>query len=118
SAITAVITKVDIPEDGRPVVSVKVTERHGYGVRNLSPATVTWRFALLKLAAGVNGSANDTWVSYLAANDHSPSSTETALTADMTDKGDGTYSYRFVKVVNAGAAAAGTTYEPTKTHRL
>jgi OmcA/MtrC family decaheme c-type cytochrome len=118
SAMSAVITDVSIPADGRPIVGIKVSERHGYGVKNLSPAVVSWRFALLKLASGVNGSANDSWVSYLAANDHSSASTETALATDLTDKGDGTYSYRFAKVVNAGANAAGTTYEPGKIHRL
>src|ERR1700674_3004748 len=34
--ITAVITGVTIPADGRPVVTLKVTERHGSGVRGLS----------------------------------------------------------------------------------
>ena len=118
SAMSAVITRVTVPDDGRPVVAIKVSERHGYGVKNLSATAVTWRFGLLKLAAGVNGSANDTWVSYLAANDHSTASTETAVAANLTDNGDGTYSYRFAKVINAGAAAAGTTYEADKVHRL
>jgi len=130
AAMTAVITGVTVPSDGRPVVTIKVSERHGYGVRNLSVAgpdaaagsgvasIVTWRFSLLKLAAGVNGSANDTWVSYLAANDHSAASSETAIAANLTDNGDGTYSYRFAKVINGGATTAGTTYEPDKVHRL
>jgi OmcA/MtrC family decaheme c-type cytochrome len=116
--MSAVITSVTIPADGRPVVNLKVSERHGYGVINLSPANVTWRLALLKLTAGVNGSANDTWVSYLAANDHTAASVETATADTLTDNGDGTYVYRFAKVVNAGADAAGTVYEADKVHRL
>ena len=116
--ITAAITGVAFPTDGRPVVSLKVTERHGLGLKNLSPTAVTWRFALLKRAAGVNGSANDTWVSYLAANDHSSASSETAAAANLTDKGDGTYDYRFAKVITGGPTAAGTIYEATKPHRL
>ncbi len=118
AAMTAVITHVTIPADGRPVVAIKVSERHGYGVKNLSLAPVSWRFSLLKLTAGVNNSANDTWVSYLAANDHTVASSETAVAANLTDNGDGTYSYRFAKVINGGATTAGTTYEPDKTHRL
>ncbi|MES1206857.1 MAG: hypothetical protein ABUS79_13045, partial [Pseudomonadota bacterium] len=72
AAMTAAVTNVGFPADGRPVVSVRVTERHGYGVKDLSTAAVTWRFSLLKLVpgiagttGGVNGSASDTWVSYM-----------------------------------------------------
>src|SRR4029079_18645719 len=125
AAMTAVITSVAFPADGRPVVTIKVTERHGLGVKNLVPAAVSWRFGLLKRAPGavgttpgVNGSANETWVSYLAANDHSSASSETAAAANLTDNGDGSYSYRFAKVITAGPPAAGTTYEADKTHRL
>jgi OmcA/MtrC family decaheme c-type cytochrome len=116
--MSAVLTDVTIPDDGRPVVTVKVTERHGSGVRGLSATVASWRFALVKLTQGVNGSANDSWVSYIAADDHSNASTETATATLLTDNGDGTYIYRFAKVINAGVAAAGTVYEPSKVHRL
>ena len=66
----------------------------------------------------MNGSANDTWVSYLAANDHTSASSETAAAANLTDHGDGTYDYKLAKVINGGAAAAGTTYDAAATHRL
>jgi OmcA/MtrC family decaheme c-type cytochrome len=112
------ITPVTIPADGRPTVSIKVTERHGYGVIGLSPSVVSWRFALLKLEQGVNGSANDSWLSYMPANITSTPNTETATTAGLTDNRDGTYSYRFTKVITGGPGAAGTTYEPTKVHRF
>lgn len=130
AALNAVVTSVSFPDDGRPVVALKVSDRHGYGVKGLSALAAgsttamvtTWRFGLLKLVpggtAGVNGSANDTWVSYLAANDHSSASSETAAVANLTDNGDGSYAYRFAKVINAGATAAGTTYEADKAHRL
>jgi OmcA/MtrC family decaheme c-type cytochrome len=116
--MTAELTGVTIPADGRPVVTLKVTERHGSGVRGLSATAVTWRFALIKLTQGVNGSANDSWVSYMPADDHSTASTETATVDGLTDNGDGTYTYLFTKVVTAGVAAAGTVYEPSKVHRL
>jgi OmcA/MtrC family decaheme c-type cytochrome len=118
SNMAAVITSISIPDDGRPVVKLKVSERHGMGVKNLAPGGISWRFALLKLDTGVNGSANETWVSYMGANSTSTAGTETATAAALTDNADGTYSYRFTKVINAGIAAAGTTYEPTKPHRL
>lgn len=127
SAMVASISSVAIPADGRPVIKVKVTERHGLGVKNLSPVQstpanpllpISWRFALLKLDTSVNGSAAETWVSYMASNSTSAAGTETATAAGWTDNGDGTYSYRFTRVVTGGSSAAGTTYEPDKPHRL
>src|SRR5512140_1080931 len=121
---SAVITGVSIPADGRPVVTLKVSDRKGNGIRKIPAASpLNWRFALLKLvpgsetALGVNGSALDTWVSYMAANATSTASTESATAAGLTDNNDGTYTYRFTKVIN-NAAAAGTTYEADKVHRL
>ena len=125
SAITATITNVSFPADGRPVISLKVIERHGYGVKDLSATAVTWRFSLLKLVpgiagttGGVNGSASDTWVSYLAPNDHTAASAETAAAANLTDHGDGAYDYRLAQVINGGPTTAGTTYDAAATHRL
>lgn len=118
SNMAAAITAISIPADGRPVVDLKVSERHGLGVKNLVPAAISWRFALLKLDNGVNGSLNETWVSYMAANATSTAGTETANAMALTDHGDGTYSYRFTKVITGGTSAAGTAYEPDKPHRL
>jgi OmcA/MtrC family decaheme c-type cytochrome len=116
--MTAVLTGLTIPADGRPVANLKVTERHGSGVKGLSATAASWRFAMIKLTQGVNGSANDSWVSYMAANDHSTASTENAAGTALTDNGDGTYVYQFAKAINAGVAAAGTVYEPSKVHRF
>jgi OmcA/MtrC family decaheme c-type cytochrome len=118
ATMAAAITSVSIPADGQPVVSLRVTERHGFGVKNLSAMAVSWRFSLLKLASGVNGSSDDTWVSYIAPNDHTAASTETAAAASLTDNQDGTYVYRFKQIVNGGPTTAGTTYEADKVHRL
>jgi hypothetical protein len=119
SQMAAVLTTpVTIPADGRPTVTIKVTERHGFGVTGMAPNLVSWRFAMLKLDQGVNGSANDSWVSYMPANSTSTSSTETATATSLTDNHDGTYSYKFTKNITAGPSAAGTTYEPSKTHRF
>ncbi|MBI2395669.1 MAG: OmcA/MtrC family decaheme c-type cytochrome [Deltaproteobacteria bacterium] len=124
------VTKVEFPTDGRPVVTMKVTDRKGNGIKNLSPlnskAGIGWRLNVLKLAGGVNGSANDTWVSYLAANATTAPSyyeypdatgTPAATNGELTDKGDGTYTYRFAKVINV-EASAGTKYEADKVHRI
>lgn len=127
-----VITNVSFPDDGRPVVTFKVSDRKGNGLAGftrpdpLSTATPpgntnagNFRFGLLKLTDGVNGSANSTWVSYLAANGTSTAGSETASTTSLTEGGDGTYSYRFTRVINgAGGATAGTTYDASAPHRL
>jgi OmcA/MtrC family decaheme c-type cytochrome len=118
--LTATVDSALVPADGQPVVNLHVTERHGSGVRGMSATLVSWRYALVKLNPAANDVANDTWVSYMAANDHSTASTETANTTDkqLTDFGDGNYQIRFSKKITAGPAGAGTTYEAGKTHRL
>src|SRR3954470_19044904 len=116
--LAAEIQDVVIPADGQPVVTVKVTERHGRGVRGVAPTATSWRFAMIKLNPAADGIGNDTWVSYMAANDKSTAGTETANASGLTDLADGTYRYRFTKNITAGPAAAGTKYEPAKVHRL
>src|SRR5262245_18383113 len=124
SRITLALTGsgITIPADGRPVVNMKVTERHGLGVTGMSTTLVSRRFALLKLdpagSGSANGYANDSWISYMAANDHATASTETASATGLTVNRDGTYVYRFTWVVTHRPSGAGTTYEPTKVHRL
>src|SRR3954471_20379364 len=119
SRMTMELTSVTIPADGKPVVSMKLTERHGFGIKGI-PVTdpLAWRFAMLKLTAGVNGSVNTSWVRYMAPNHHSASNTESASAANLTDNGDGTYVYRFAQNVTAGVEGAGTSYEPASVHRL
>ena len=123
--MTAVITGVSFPADGRPVVKHQGQRAPRPGRQepvhdrgDLAVLAAQARPGRHGTAPGVNGSANDTWVSYLAANDHSSASSETAAAANLTDHGDGSYDYRFAKVINGGAATAGTTYEADKTHRL
>lgn len=130
SAMIASITSITIPatgpDAGHPLVTIKVTEHHGLGVKGLVPPNppnpqvplTSWRFALLKLDTGVNSSVDETWVSYIANSSTSTASAEAASATTLTDNKDGTYSYRFNKDITAGTAKAGTTYEPTKLHRL
>jgi OmcA/MtrC family decaheme c-type cytochrome len=115
------ITSITVPATGKPVVAFKVTDNNsGDAISGLPPATM--RFALLKLVPGVTG-GNDTWVSYMAANATSVPSTEspatsTAAGGTVTDNGDGTYVYTFLKNVVTDPANAGTTYDATATHRF
>lgn len=126
---TLVITDVKFPTTGKPVVTVKVTDKNGAPVKGMSAlgtaAGISWRASVLKLAAGVNKSANDTWVSYLAANATSSASAESAAATatpaategTLEDKGDGTYVYTFGKNIT-DEPNAGTKYEADKPHRV
>lgn len=125
---TMVITDVKFPADGKPVITVKITDRLGFAVKGLDSLTtgagITWRASVLKLTPNVNNAGIDTWVSYNAANNKSSASTEsaantatpTATQGTLTDNGDGTYAYTFAKNIT-DEANAGTKYEADKTHR-
>lgn len=125
---TLVITDVKVPADGKPVFTAKVTDRKGMPVKGLNSLTagagISWRASIMKLTPNVNGSANDTWVSYNAADNKSSAGTESAATTTtpgategtLKDNGDGTYTYTFAKVITT-EATSGTKYEADKTHR-
>ena len=119
---------------GAGTLTFKVNDRYGNGVRKLwrNDATTTalnsaFRFGLLQLVPGVNGSANDTWVSYNAAPPtgtapalvYSTASAESAGTSatskPVVDNGDGTYAYTFYR--NVGQSQV-VTYDATKLHRV
>jgi OmcA/MtrC family decaheme c-type cytochrome len=127
--MSIVVTDFSVPADGKPVITFKVSDRKGNGVKGLStavPASISYRIGLLKLAAGVNGSANDTWVNYNADNATSTASAETANGVSngkpsggpLTDNGDGTYTYQDLRVVTGASAKAATTYDPAAVHRV
>ncbi|MBK7395106.1 MAG: OmcA/MtrC family decaheme c-type cytochrome [Myxococcales bacterium] len=133
---TLTIVKADFPADGKPVLTMKVTDRKGMPVKGLNSLTdgagISWRAAVLKLEPGcttagacAGKSASDTWISYIAANATASAGTESASTTAaatatagaLKDNGDGTYTYTFAKVINV-EASAGTKYEADKTHRI
>ena len=123
------VSSVTVAASDQPGIAFRVTDTTGNGVKGLPPADL--RFALLKLvptapvpsmpgAIGPDGSGNDTWVSYMAATPTSTAGAETAAPAAtatsgaLTDNGDGTYSYTFLRKVTE----AGVTYDAKATHRL
>lgn len=115
------VTSVSFPAAGKPVVNFKVSDGSGDAVKGLPAADL--RFGLLKLVPAASG-GNDTWVSYIAANPTSTASMETFSTTPtsstfgtLTDNGDGSYTYTFLKNVT-DAANAGTTYDANAVHRL
>lgn len=126
---TLSIVDTKFPTDGKPVVTLKIVDRLGNPVKGFNSLTagagVRWRAAVLKLSAGVNKSANDTWVSYMAANATTSAGTEDAQTVEppaagtgtLKDNGDGTYTYTFAKNIT-DEPNAGTKYEADKVHRF
>jgi OmcA/MtrC family decaheme c-type cytochrome len=118
----AVVGTPTLPADGRPVVNLRVTDRTGTGVKGFGPAVaaattsgIGWRFAQLQLIPAVRGT-NSYWWSHMAASTAVTASTETALAANMTDNGDGTYAYRFAKVINP--STSGVAYDAAANQRL
>ena len=101
-AMTAVITGVAFPADGRPVVSLKVTERHGLGVKNLSRDRGD--LAVRAAQAGPRHPRHHRRASTAAPTTPGSATSpptitrrppaETAAAANLTDHGDGTYDYR------------------------
>jgi OmcA/MtrC family decaheme c-type cytochrome len=130
--ITNVAVSTATSSAGHPVVTVKVSDRKGNGVKglinfnstNTDPGAISWRFALLKYVPGmdvldpvgtpgVNGSVDGTWVGYVANSATATSGTETATAAGLVDNQDGTYTYTFAKALPNIAGATGTTYAGT-----
>jgi OmcA/MtrC family decaheme c-type cytochrome len=126
-----VVTGVDF-SGATPVVTFKVSDRKGNGLAGFTKAdplsTATppannagnFRLGLLKLvpgsgsSPGVNGSANDTWVSYNSADAvHTGSAVTASATTLKEPAGDGTYVYTF-----PATSFGGTTYDANATHRL
>lgn len=126
-----VVTGVDF-SGATPVVTFKVSDRKGNGLAGFTKAdplsTATppgnnagnFRLGLLKLvpgnatSPGVNGSANDTWVSYNSADAvHTGSAVTASATTLKEPAGDGTYVYTF-----PATGFGGTTYDANATHRL
>lgn len=111
------VTGVTHPADGKPVVNFTLKDQVGNGVRGLMKVvpTVSARFGLSKLVTTTTSTGgNDTWYGYVGT-PTSTVSTETATTSQMVDRGNGSYTYTFAKVITSNA---GTTYEADRTHRL
>jgi OmcA/MtrC family decaheme c-type cytochrome len=128
-----VVGTPSLPDDGRPVVTIRITDRNGNGVKGMGQAAATattpgvgWRFAQLQLVPYTSPSAavpppvgsgtNSFWWSFMPASTSVTASTETAVAANFTDNNDGTYSYKFAKVINP--STSGVAYDATKNQRL
>lgn len=131
--IIPVITAVAIPADGQPRVDFQVTDGNGVALLNITTSNV--RFIIAKLQSSAQGNNTGAWQSYINRIE-TPSvgiGTEPRLQAttenngELTNNGDGTYSYQFasnITALNADIIAQAATenldlsYEANRTHRV
>ena len=116
------ILSVAVPSGGgNPVVSFKLTDSQGFGVRGLAAADA--RFTLAQLSPPPASGASSEWQSYITTASggipDAQATAERATSGTFVDNGDGTYQYTFAMPL-AGTAAypAGPAFDATKTHRL
>lgn len=121
SGIIATITGVTI--SSAPVVDFTMTDDKGVAIVDLTSANV--RFTIAKLIPSTNGSST-AWQSYInrekipeviAVNPSAIQATS-EQGGDLTNHGDGTYSYTFVTDIAAVTDPLAVTYEPDLTHRV
>ena len=144
---TTASTVSDVTIASPPVVTFKVADANGTGIKGLGFTTKSNTtgltglsnigFTLAKLMPGPNGSP-DYWVSYIVTSMPYTNTSGTFVPAaaarpttdtngTLVDNGDGTYEYTFgrdiakakdVAGVNPNPPYTDVTYEPTRTHRL
>ncbi len=105
--MTGSVQVIDVSA-GTPVVDFTVQDSAGNGIIGLTATQV--KFAMAQLQSSASGTY---WQSYMVTATSRPTSEGTA--ANMTDNGDGTYSYTFAKDITA---VSGVTYNANNTHRL
>jgi OmcA/MtrC family decaheme c-type cytochrome len=115
SIINATITRVTIPDDGKAVVDLYLTDENNRKLRGLPAGNIY--FVLARLEPAINGKPS-TWRA-ITRRDEAPSvnqgTTESAGTGQWTDNDDGTYRYKFAKSVTGDA---GIPYDPSLVHRV
>ncbi len=113
--LNMVIQNVTLPADRRPVVTFRITDDKGQPLDrlgNLTPGSVTSNFMIAYIPANATQ-----YVSYNVRTQTSPITRVSAIQATgesngtYTDRGDGTYDYRF-------ALALPENYDRTATHTI
>jgi OmcA/MtrC family decaheme c-type cytochrome len=121
-SVTPEITSIAVPSGGgNPVVSFKLTDSQGFGVRGMAAGDV--RFTLAQLSPPPAPGASSEWQSYITTASggipDAQATAERATAGSFVDNGDGTYQYTFaMPLAGAGAYPAGPVFDAAKTHRL
>jgi OmcA/MtrC family decaheme c-type cytochrome len=116
--IVASITRVTVPEDGKPIVEIYLRDQDNYSLKGLPAANI--RFVLARLEPAANG-ASSTWHAITRKTEAFPgtapvpadkvtgtgprnqATTETATAGVWTDKQNGVYTYTFGKSLKGDA---------------
>ena len=131
ASIVASITRVTVPEDGKPVVEVYLRDPNNFSLRDLPAGNI--RFVLARLEPAANG-ASSTWHAITRRTEAFPGSpaptpadrvtgtgprnqatTETATAGTWTDQQNGVYTYKFAKSLFGDADIP---YDGALTHRV
>lgn len=120
-SLIATITGVTVSSP--PVVDFQVTDGFGNAIRDLTTGNVRFHFA--KLIPAENGSSS-AWQSYInrekvpAVNpENDPAIQATSERGgELTNFGDGTYTYTFITDITAVTSPLAVAYEPDLTHRV
>lgn len=122
-ADSLIATITDVTVDGSTVVNFQVTDGYGNSIRDLTASNL--RFHIAKLIPAEDGSSS-AWQSYInrqkvpAVNPaNAPAIQATSESAkDLTNYGDGTYSYTFGIDIASVTSPMAVAYEPDLTHRV
>ena len=117
------VNVVDARIDGRPVVEFWVNDQDGVPFAGLPADTL--EFTIAKLVPGTEGDS-DRWQSYLNTVEQPGvgPGTEPAIQAvtdsggELTDHGDGTYTYSFGNDITTITDPVSVTFQPELTHRV
>ncbi len=130
-SITALVTAASVPEDGRPVVDVYLTDEQGRALGGLPAANISFVLARLEPAANDRSSA---WRAITRRTDAFPGTpaptpadrvtgtgptnqgyTESGTAGSWTDNGNGTYRYRFARNLKTDGEIP---FDPSLPHRV
>lgn len=129
--IVASIQRVTVPDDGKPVVEVYLKDDQNYSLTGLPAGNI--RFVLARLEPAVNGKSS-TWHALTRRVDPFPgtpapvpaeavtgtgpasqATAETATSGVWTEKGNGVYTYKFLKSLTGDAAVP---FDGSMPHRV
>jgi len=119
-----VVTNLDNATAKQPIVTFKVIDNRGNGIKGI---TSNLRFSLVKLVKADNVTTfYDVWQSYMVTTTSRPSTespaakgaTPSASNGVLIDNLDGTYKYRFAKNVDNTTGNEGVVFDNSSVHRI
>jgi OmcA/MtrC family decaheme c-type cytochrome len=119
--ITATITGVTIPDDGKPVVDLYLTDENNRKLRGLPAGNIGFVLARLEPAVNARSSTWRALTNRCENNDVNQGYTEGAAATRWVDNQDGTYRYTFARSVKVDGTKPCDTqvpYDASLAHRV